>query len=284
MKSTVNKLYPSAMTVAGSDSGGGAGIQADLRTFAAFGVFGCSAITAITAQNPCVVNRIDPLPAAAVACQISTVLDKIPVRAVKTGMLLNAEIIHAVCDALAGSGIPLVADPVMVATSGAQLLEKSAVTAMLDRLFPLAAWITPNIPEAELITGIRIDGRKTMIAAAMACAEKWNCGCIIKGGHLRSKSGVAADIVCHEGDLYELCSPLVEDCKAAHGTGCTLSAAIAAAIALETPWEKALTMAKGFVYSSLADAVEIGKGIEAMFPPFDTGWQGRAMLSKIEEF
>ncbi len=283
MKSTENKFYPSTMTIAGSDSGGGAGIQADLRTFAAFGVFGCSAITAVTSQNPCAVNRIDPLPPEAVACQITTVLDKIAIRTIKTGMLFNADIINAVCDTLENKGIPLIVDPVMIATSGACLLEKPAVKIMLERLFAMASWITPNIPEAELITGVQINGRKAMITAALACAEKWNCGCILKGGHLRSKSGVAADIVCYEGDLYELCSPLVEDCKASHGTGCTLSAALAAALALETPWEKALSMAKGFVYSSLAESVQIGDGIEAMYPPFESSWQGKAMLSKIEE-
>ncbi len=271
------------MTIAGSDSGGGAGIQADLRTFAAFGVFGCSAITAVTSQNPCVVNRIDPLAAEAVACQIATVLDKIAIHTIKTGMLFNAEIINAVCDTLEGKNIPLIVDPVMIATSGACLLEKDAIKTLLDRLFAMASWITPNLPEAELITGVRINGRKTMITAALECAEKWNCGCILKGGHLRSKSSVAADIVCYKGDLYELCSPLVEDCRASHGTGCTLSAALAANLALDNPWEKALTLAKGFVYSSLAEAVEIGAGIEAMYPPFESAWQGKAMLSKIEE-
>ena len=282
MKSSEKKFYPSAMTIAGSDSGGGAGIQADLRTFAAFGVFGCSAITAVTSQNPCAVNRIDPLPAEAVACQIATVLDKIAIKAIKTGMLFNSDIINAVCDTVKDRNIPLIIDPVMVATSGACLLEKAAINIMLERLFPMAAWITPNIPEAELITGIRINGRKAMITAALECAGRWNCGCIIKGGHLHSKSGVAADIVCYEGNLYELCSPLVEDCKASHGTGCTLSAAMAASLALDTPWEKALAKAKGFVYGSLVEAVEIGDGIEAMYPPFDSSWQGKAMLSQIE--
>lgn len=276
------EIYPVALTIAGSDSGGGAGIQADLRTFSAFGVFGCTAITAVTAQNPSTVNRIDALPPESVSIQIETVLDKIAVKTVKTGMLFNAEIVEKVYAVLSKYQLPLVVDPVMVATSGTRLLEDDAAAVMMDKLLFIADWITPNIPEAEMLSGIRINGRKSMIDATRYCAEKWKCGCLLKGGHLPGKQPVALDIICHEGELYELCSPIVSHCRASHGTGCTLSAALTAALTLGSTWQKAMVMAKEFVYGSLSEPVTIGTKLEAMFPPFDKSYQGRAMLSKIE--
>jgi hydroxymethylpyrimidine/phosphomethylpyrimidine kinase len=280
---TKNKeYYPVALTVAGSDSGGGAGIQADLRTFSAFGVFGCSAITAVTAQNPTKVSRIDALPPDAVTAQIETVLERIAVKITKTGMLFNAGIVDCVAAAAAKHSLFLVVDPVMIATSGAKLLEDDAITAMKDRLLVHADWITPNLPEAEVLSGIRINGRKSMIDAAKYCAAKWNCGCLLKGGHLPGKQNVAIDIVCYDNELYELCSPIVPNCRATHGTGCTLSAAFTAALALGSSWRKAMVMAKEFVYGSLNETITIGSKLDAMFPPFDKNYQGRAMLSKIE--
>ena len=144
------ELYPTALTIAGSDSGGGAGIEADLRTFNAFGVYGCVALTAVTSQNPLEVRRVDPVPAAGVRCQIETVMDRIPVRFAKSGMLCDAAIVDVVAEVVEARGLRLVCDPVMVSTSGVKLLADDAVERMRNRLIPAADWVTPNIPEAEL--------------------------------------------------------------------------------------------------------------------------------------
>ncbi|MDD5728489.1 MAG: bifunctional hydroxymethylpyrimidine kinase/phosphomethylpyrimidine kinase [Victivallales bacterium] len=281
MKNDENGFYPAALTIAGSDSGGGAGIQADLRTFAAFGVFGCSAITAITAQNPRAVLRVDAVPAAGVAAQLQAVMAAIAIRWAKTGMLLNAEIIAATAENLQQTGIGLIVDPVMVSTSGARLLETAAVAAMKEKLLPLADWVTPNIPEAELLLDTEINNRETAIKAAQEFSERYHCNLILKAGHFEEQNDTAADIVRYEGKTYELSSPRLPGSKAAHGTGCTLSAALTAALALGINWKKALRMAKGFVYGSLNEAVNVGAGIEAMYPPLES-YQGQTLLERID--
>ena len=281
MKNHESEYYPAALTIAGSDSGGGAGIQADLRTFAAFGVFGCSAITAITAQNPREVTRVDGIPAAGVDAQLKAVLSAMSIRSIKTGMLLNAEIIETVAENLENIKTNLIVDPVMISTSGTRLLESDAVTVMAEKLLPLANWATPNIPEAELLLDIKIQNREDAISAAKKFAEKFGCSTILKAGHFEENSDVAADVVCHNGKCFELSSPRLPDCKAAHGTGCTLSAAMAAALALDINWKKALRMAKGFVYGSLNESVNVGKEIEAMYPPTES-YQGKTLLSRID--
>lgn len=281
MNNDQKEYYPVAMTIAGSDSGGGAGIQADLRTFSAFGVYGCSAITSITAQNPREVRRIDPLPPESVTAQIKTVSDRIRIGAAKTGMLFDADIISAVADCLSGSNIPLVVDPVMVATSGAVLLAESAIDVLKERLLPLAAWITPNIPEAEILTGIKIENVDDMIKAASICAEKWNCNCIIKSGHLEAQDGMSTDIAAVNDKLFYLSSPLADARNAAHGTGCTLSSALTATIALGVQWKRGLRMAKGFVFGSLEETVPIGPGIEAMYPPSES-YFSKISLTRID--
>lgn len=281
MKSNEREFYPAALTIAGSDSGGGAGIQADLRTFAAFGVFGTSAITAITAQNPLEVTRVDAVPAAGVEAQIKAVLSAIKVRTVKTGMLLNAEIIKITAQNLAGRNLSLIVDPVMISTSGTRLLEENAITVLKDELLPLASWVTPNIPEAELLLERKLNTSEDLIEAAAEFGQRWDCSVILKTGHSELKNDVASDIVFHEGKIYELSSPRVMKSKAAHGTGCTLSSALAAALALEISWKKALRMAKGFVYGSLNESISIGPDIEAMYPPSES-YQGKTLLSRID--
>lgn len=281
MKSNEREFYPVALTIAGSDSGGGAGIQADLRTFAAFGVFGTSAITAVTAQNPLEVTRVDAIPTAGVDAQIKAILSAMDVRVVKTGMLLNAEIIKITAQNLAGKNLSLVIDPVMVSTSGARLLEEDAIAVLKDELLPLASWITPNVPEAELLLGHKIETKEDAIKAAVEFGHRWDCNVILKAGHLNVKSEVAADIVYYEEKIYELSSPRVMNCKAAHGTGCTLSSALVAALALEIPWKKALRMAKGFIYGSLEESITIGPKVDAMYPPSES-YQGKTLLSRIE--
>ena len=265
------EYYPSALTIAGSDSSGGAGIQADLRTFAAFGVYGCSAITAVTAQNPLAVTRVDALSSDAVVAQIQAVGDAIEIRAAKTGMLCNAKIINAIVESLDGINFPLIIDPVMIATSGAELLATDAIDSLKNNLLQLATWITPNIPEAEILTGIKITTQADMAKAAMFCANEWNCSCIVKAGHLEGASnGIATDVVATNGNIYLLSAPLIENCPATHGTGCTLSAALVSALALGFHWKKALKMAKSFVFGSLTETVPLGPTVEAMYPPSDS--------------
>lgn len=266
--SQAKTFYPVALTIAGSDSGGGAGIQADLRTFAAYGVFGCSAIAAVTAQNPFEVGRVDTMPPESVVAQIDAVTAEFAVSAVKTGMLANAAIVEAAAAAVAElENIPLVVDPVMVSTSGHRLLDQDAIDIVKTKLLPLADWMTPNIPEAEILTGMKITGRRDMVAAALECSDRWNCGCIVKGGHASGETGRAEDIVAIDGEVLRLSTPLVEDTRATHGTGCAFSAALAAGLALDFGWHEALKAAKAFVFGSLTEAVLPGWRVEAMYPP-----------------
>ena len=272
MKENEAMNYPLALTVAGSDSGGGAGIQADLRTFAAFGVFGTSAITAVTAQNPCEVTAIEGLKPETVAAQIRAVASKLAIGGIKTGMMFSAEIVAAAAKELAKRKAQLVVDPVMVATSGAVLLKPDAIENMQKLLLPLADWITPNIPEAELLLGRKLEGAGDFAAAAAELSELYGAGVILKTGHAAAIGREAVDFVALEDGVYELGSPRItlEHPSAAHGTGCTFSAALAAAFALEMEPDEALRAAKGFVLGSLTEAVEIGSGLLGMYPPQDS--------------
>jgi hydroxymethylpyrimidine/phosphomethylpyrimidine kinase len=268
-KKLKSNFYPTALTIAGSDSGGGAGIAADLRTFNAFGVFGTCAITALTSQNPAAVRRIDPAPADAVTTQIDAVMEKIAVRFCKTGMLFSAEIVRAAAAAIRKHQLKLVCDPVMISTSGTKLLEDDAVEAIKSELLPLASWITPNIPEAEYLTGGRITNTGEMMAAAEKLYEKYSCSVLLKGGHLGG--GKAVDAVVKGGKKYFLSAPLLNVAPlASHGTGCTLSAALTAMLALDFPWKQAVCESKAFVYGSLDQCVEIGGGGVAMYPPAES--------------
>ena len=263
------EYYPGALTIAGSDSGGGAGIQADLRTFNALGVFGCAAVTAVTAQNPACVTRIDPIPAAGVAAQIDAVMERIAVRCAKTGMLFTAENVRAVAAAVKRHKLKLICDPVMVSTSGHKLMEEEALNAMKEELLPLAAWITPNLPEGEFLLGKKFRSSADYAEAARELAELFHTNVLLKGGHDdRGKSAV--DYVCCKGELYTLSAPRLKlPPYAAHGTGCTLSAAMAALTALNFPWRDMLKEAKAFVFGSLREHVEIGAGVSAMYPPVE---------------
>lgn len=269
--SNLDKI-PAALTVAGSDSGGGAGIQADLRTFTALGVFGASAITAATSQNPKQVARIDAIPPEGVAAQIETVFAALNIRAVKTGMLFSAAIAETAARALAGRKCPLVCDPVMISTSGAKLLADDALEAVKTSILPLADWITPNIPEAELLSGRRIDSMKSAAEAAEAIAAEWDTCVVVKGGHAEGDSE-AADIVCTTERTFKIYTQrLTLPPYAAHGTGCTFSAALAAALARGEDDRHSLITAKAFVLGSLTEARSIGakpNDVFAMFPPAD---------------
>ena len=263
----MSNILPAVLTVAGSDSGGGAGIQADLRTFNALKVYGCSVITAVTSQNPDEVRRVDVLPEEAVKTQLETVLDLFPVRFAKTGMLANEKIIACTAFLAEKYNLKLIVDPVMVSTSGARLLEESAVSAMRKLLFPRASWITPNIPEAELLCGKKLSTPSDLAGVALELHEKFKCNVILKSGHLTCVDRMA-DIVCCEGKLYSLSSPVaVIRGNSSHGTGCTLSAAIAALLATGKSWQESLTEAKAFVYGSLLESRPLNGTLFQMYPP-----------------
>ena len=248
----------SALTIAGSDSGGGAGIQADLKTFAAHGVHGLSAIAALTAQHTRGVAAVHVPPAAFLRAQIDACFADFDIGAVKLGMLATAEIIDAVADALERRRPrSVVLDPVMVATSGAKLLEDSALDAMRARLLPLASVATPNIPEAELLLGHAIDDLAAMRSAAGELLALGARSVLLKGGHLRG-DGDVVDIVADAQGRHEIAHPRLR--LEAHGTGCTLASAVAANLCLGSGLRDACTAAAGYVHRALRSGYRPGRG------------------------
>jgi hydroxymethylpyrimidine/phosphomethylpyrimidine kinase len=246
-----------ALTIAGSDSGAGAGIQADLKTFAALGVYGTSALTAVTAQNTLGVTAIHVLNPKMVAAQIDAVVTDIGAHALKTGMLANAAIVEIVARKVQEHGLrKLVVDPVMVATSGDLLIKKSAVAALRARLLPLATVVTPNIPEAEQLTGMALRTSKDIEAAASRIIAMGAKSVVIKGGH---RAGPALDLF-YDGKKYRtLYAPRIRT-KNTHGTGCTFSAAMAAYLARGEGVEAAVVLAKKFITSAIAKGFPVGSG------------------------
>ncbi|MBQ4328143.1 MAG: bifunctional hydroxymethylpyrimidine kinase/phosphomethylpyrimidine kinase [Lentisphaeria bacterium] len=263
----MGKVFPSVLTIAGSDSGGGAGIQADLRTFNAFNVYGCSVITAVTAQNPYEVRKVEVLTLDTVKSQLECVLDAFPIRFAKTGMLAKSEIVECVAEIAQKHDLQLIVDPVMVSTSGSRLLEKSAISAMKEKLFPIARWLTPNIPEAELICNRKLAVFDDLADAAADIYRQYKCNVVLKSGHAISSNKVT-DVICYKGDIFTLSSPVAEVCgNTAHGTGCTLSAALAANFASGKNWQESLKEAKAFVYGSLCGSVKLSDTLFQMYPP-----------------
>jgi hydroxymethylpyrimidine/phosphomethylpyrimidine kinase len=258
-----------ALTIAGSDSGGGAGIQADLRTFAALGVHGACAITAVTAQNTAEVRAVHPLPPDVVDAQIAAVLADLHVAAVKTGMLATTEIAQVVAARARAGELPrLVVDPVLVASSGGRLFDASFESAYLDLLFPVAEVVTPNLAEAEVLLGRQLSTLDDMAEAAEELA-KTGAGCVVvKGGHLHGAEAV--DVVWHAGGVTELRRPWVATTNN-HGTGCSFASAIAAGLARGHPVPEALAQAKDFVTGALAGGA--GWRLGAGHGPIDhMGW------------
>jgi len=243
---------PVALTIAGSDSGGGAGIQADLKTFQALGVFGTSAITVITCQNPAGISAVQPVSPHIVAEQIARVCAALPVRAAKTGMLHDSKIIRAVAGSVR---CRLVVDPVMVATSGARLLQPDALRVLQTVLFPLATVVTPNLAEAEVLLGYRIRTVPELRAAAQALVDRYGVAFLVKGGHL---TGAAVDVLCAGNRLHEFGVPHIAGVKT-HGTGCVFSAALTAHLALGCGLVEAAGRAKSFVTRAIRDSVKVGR-------------------------
>ncbi|MEK4762754.1 bifunctional hydroxymethylpyrimidine kinase/phosphomethylpyrimidine kinase [Viridibacillus sp. FSL E2-0187] len=249
-----------AMTIAGSDSGGGAGIQADLKTFQELGAFGTSAITAVTSQNTLGVHDVYALEVNNVVSQIKAVLDDFKVGAIKTGMLFSAEIIHGVAKTLKSYDLPmLVIDPVMIAKGGASLLLNEAVHSMKNELLPLATIITPNIPEAEVLTGLTIRSDSDVENAANQLITMGAKAVVLKGGHRDTKDYAEDLFLSAKGERFIMRSERI-DTKDTHGTGCTFSAAIAARLAQGFTASDAVIDAKYFIQAAIANGLQLGTG------------------------
>lgn len=249
-----------ALTIAGSDSGGGAGIQADLKTFQELGVYGMSAVTAVTAQNTLGVHGVYPMTPEAVAAQLDAVGADLAPDAVKTGMLASAAIIEAVADRVAAFGWrSLVIDPVMIAKGGSELLQREALRSLTERLLPLARVVTPNIPEAETLTGMSIHTMSDREEAAKMLVQMGAGSVVIKGGHDESTRDVTIDLLFDGASFRCWESPRVAT-RHTHGTGCTYSAALAAGLAMGLPLPEAADLAKSFIRAAIEDSLAIGSG------------------------
>ena len=247
-----------ALTIAGSDSGGGAGIQADLKTFHQFGVFGTSVITAVTAQNTRGVQAWEAVPVALVTRQLDAIADDLPPLAAKSGMLASGEIVEAVAAGIARHGVPnYVLDPVMVATSGDRLLPPDAARLITQRLVPLATLVTPNLDEAAILIGDQVGNPEQMARAAAALVKLGARAALVTGGHLAGDEVV--DVLVADGAMRRFAHPRL-DTESTHGTGCTLSAAVAAGLAHGRPLLQAVADAVDFVQRALAAAPGLGRG------------------------
>ncbi len=251
-------MMPRVLTIAGSDSGGGAGIQADLKTFTVFRTYGMSAVTALTAQNTCGVGGIFPVSPEFVRAQIDAVASDIGIDAAKTGMLATGAIVAAVAAAVRAHRIaPLVVDPVIMAQSGARLLEDEARAALLAELLPLATVVTPNAPEAEALLGMRVETVADMRAAARRLVECGAAAALVKGGHVGGEESI--DILYDGQRFHELRAPRLAT-PHTHGTGCMTAAALAACLARGLGLVEAVGEAKRFVTTAIAHALALGGG------------------------
>lgn len=261
-----------ALTIAGSDPSGGAGLQADLKTFAAWGVYGAAVVTGLTAQNTKEVRGAFGVPADFVAAQIAAVLDDLHVGAAKTGMLPTAAIVVAVADALGrAAALPLVVDPVLVSTTGHALTDDSTVAAVRHVLLPRATIVTPNLPEAGALLGTTVRTRADMRDAARELVARGARAALVKGGHL--DEGAATDVFCTGIDCIELEAPRIVGVST-HGTGCTLAAAIAAGLARGHTLPVAVERAKAYVTRALDASLAIGRGLRVLDHAVDTGDAG----------
>lgn len=250
------------LSIAGSDSGAGAGMQADLKTILALGGYGTCAVTALTAQNTCGVQEVFPVPGSFLSRQIQAVWEDLPPQAVKIGMLPGGESMEAVAEALRmHPETPAVLDPVMLSTSGTRLLPANAVRLLQENLFPLCRLITPNLPEAEVLWGAPISGEEKMEQAARELAERWNCSFLIKGGHLNSSGTCSSDFLWElsegKGSWFR---EKREDASNSHGTGCTLSSAIACGLAQQKSLSESILAAKRYLTGALRDGLNLGRG------------------------
>ncbi len=249
-------MAPVALTIAGSDASGGAGIQADLKTFHQFGVYGQAAITLITVQNTLRLSRVEVLPADLVAEQIAALLEDCPPHAAKTGALGSVEIVETIARMAASFRFPLVVDPVMISKHGGRLLPEDTARTVVARLLPVAALITPNLAEAEVLTGIAIRTTRDMREAARRLQDLGAPAVLVKGGHLE---GEPVDVLCNGGTFQEFPAPRIAT-PHTHGTGCTYSAAITAGLARGWALGEAIARAKAFISEAIRTSQGLGRG------------------------
>ena len=253
------------LTIAGSDCSGGAGIQADLKTMLANGVYGMSVITALTAQNTMGVRAVEHLSSEFLKAQIDAVFEDITPDAVKTGMIPSGELVRVIAERMRFYGVKnLVVDPVMVATSGADLSNGESVKALTESLIPLSALVTPNVPEAEVLSGLKIKSEEDMKAAAEKISSGCGCSVLIKGGHSK---GNADDVLLYDGRFYIFGMQKIDN-QNTHGTGCTLSSAIACNLAKGLAVPDAVEKAKKYITGAIREGLDIGHGRG----PLDHGW------------
>ena len=273
----MDRIHPCCLTIAGSDSGGNAGVQADLRVFHGYRLHGCTVFAALTAQNPNGVYGIHHVPADFVSAQLDAVLGTYSIASLKTGMLSDPSVIEAVAGRLRHhSEIDKVIDPVMVATSGARLTDDAAVDMLKKKLLPLARIITPNIPETEILADVRISGMNDMKEAAKRLNSTYGCSVLVKGGHSDGSSGVAADLLFDGAEFTALSMPWIENPVSTHGTGCSLAAAIAAELALGSDIRTAVKGAKHYVHRAIANSYLVGDGCGVL----GSGIRGKESMSE----
>lgn len=279
------KKQTAALTIAGSDSGGNAGIQADIRAFHVFGLHACTVVAALTAQNPYGVRAVMVPDVGFIADQLDAVFEEYDIAALKTGMLATAAVIETVAAKLsAHPDVAKVVDPVMIATSGAKLLEDDAIGAMKDKVLPLAMLATPNLPEAAAIIGVEIFTKAQMEDAAVEIHRRYGCAVLVKGGH---KTGeVAEDVLCDAKGVLWYSSPKIKNPLSTHGTGCSLSAAIAASLACGNDLRTAVGEGKEYVTESLRSSLYVGRRATVLGTPeqrcqvLGVGGQGLAPRTK----
>jgi hydroxymethylpyrimidine kinase / phosphomethylpyrimidine kinase / thiamine-phosphate diphosphorylase len=259
-------LVQAALTIAGSDSSGGAGIQADMKTMSALGIYSCTVITAITAQNTLNVDHIFPLSADIIKKQIMSVLSDIPIHAIKIGMVYNNEIITAVSDILKNSKIPIVLDPIISAGTGARLLEQEFLSDFKIKLLPFCDVVTPNIHEAEKLSGIKIKNENDIKNTALKIQKLGAKNVVVKGGHFKNNDKVIVDTILNERGKFALIKNPRMKIVEMHGSGCNFSAALTAFLAMKFPMVIACLMANKYVHNSIVNTVKIGKGIPVNNP------------------
>jgi len=271
VKNNQEDFYPAALTVSGSDPSGGSGIQADLRSFNAAGVFGCSVITAVTAQNPGNIDRITAMPPELVEAQFDSVMSAVAVRAVKVGMLADSSVVRSVIRFLKKKRLPLVVDLVIFSAAGKQLLDAEGMQLLKDELLPLADLITPGIREAEWLLARKLTCQDDHIKAAAELAENYKCNVLLNTASANVSGNQVGDIAVIGGKSYLLAVPRIGDLSeyAVHGMSCTFSSAVTAMLAVGNNWKDALCSAKAHVYGSLCETALIGRELEAMYPPLE---------------
>ncbi|UVS69830.1 bifunctional hydroxymethylpyrimidine kinase/phosphomethylpyrimidine kinase [Nitrososphaera viennensis] len=255
-----------ALSIAGSDSGAGAGIQADLKTFSALGVYGCTAITALTAQNTKKVAEIHEVPAGIVEAQVTSIMTDLPPAAIKVGMVYSREIIGAITKSLKHARAPIVLDPILAAGTGAKLLRDDALDLFVSRLIPLATLVTPNRMEAEKLSGVRIRSEGDGVEAAKKLRALGAKNVIVKGGHFGKKTVTDILLLDNSSKVTEITNPRVVDIKESHGSGCNFSAAATAYLARGLALEEACRLANEYVHDAIKNAVTVGKGLPVTNP------------------